>query len=189
MLLRNRAITIDNAPAVATKGYEHLPASAIAVVRWLNANGVDYVLVGAVARAVRGEMSAEGPAAIVPAPYGRNLDRLARALTAVKARQRSHAEMLGIGGMAAQGDPLKLNADQLLTASGWTLICGEHMIDIEGRPAKSPSYQDLLYEAVRIELAQGVSAEVASPEDIEYYAHVRRTGQAPEIVVSRAQTA
>jgi hypothetical protein len=186
MLLRNRAITIDNAPVVAAKGYEHLPASAIAVIRWLNANGVDYVLVGAIARAVRGDMSAEGPVAIVPAPYGRNLDRLARALTAVKAQQRSHAEMLGINGMSAQGDPLKLSSEQLLNSTGWTLICGKHMIDVEGRPTKSPSYQDLLYEAVRIELAESVSAEVASPEDIEHYAHVRRTGQAPEIIVSRA---
>jgi hypothetical protein len=186
MLLRNRAITIDNAPAVAAKGYEHLPASAIAVIRWLNANGVDYVLVGAIARAVRGEMSAEGPVAIVPAPYGRNLERLARALSAAKARERSHAEMLGINGMSGQGDPVKLDAAQLLNATGWTLICGEHMIDIEGRPAKSPSYQDVLYEAVRIELAATVSAEVAAPEDIEHYAHVRRTGKAPEIVVSRA---
>lgn len=186
MLLRNRALTIDNAPAVAAKGYEHLPAGAIAVIRWLNANGVDYVLVGAVARAVRGDLDAEGPVAIVPAPYGRNLDRLARALMNVKARRRSHAEMLGVQGMAAQGEPVKLTGADLLGSGGQTLVCGEHMIDVEGRPAKTPSYQDLLYEAVRTELAQGVCAEVAAPEDIEHYAHVRRTGKSPEIVVSRA---
>jgi hypothetical protein len=31
-----------------------------------------------------------------------------------------------------------------------------------------------------------VSVEVASPEDIEHYAHVRRTGTAPEIRIVRA---
>ena len=75
--------------------------------------------------------------------------------------------------------------EELIRAEHWTLICGEHELDIEGRPQGSPSFQELLYEAVRIELAEGVSAEVAAPEDIEHYAHVRRTGVAPQLLVSR----
>jgi hypothetical protein len=36
-----------------------------------------------------------------------------------------------------------------------------------------------------VELADGVSVEVASPEDIERYEYIRRTGTAPEIRISR----
>ena len=37
-------------------------------MRWLNANKVDFVLIGSPALAIRGEVSARGPIAIVPLP-------------------------------------------------------------------------------------------------------------------------
>jgi hypothetical protein len=186
MPLRTRVPSIDTAPVAPSKGYEHLSASSIAVLRWLNAAGVDFVLVGPVARAVRGDSATPGPVAIVPAPYGRNLDRLARALNAVHARPRAEASVLGISlpPSGRAGGP-RFTAEELVRAEHWLLSCGEHELDIEGRPEGSPSFQELLYEAVRIELAQGVTAEVAAPEDIEHYAHVRRTGVAPQLLVSR----
>ena len=73
MLLRNRAPSLDAVPVNAAEGYEHLSASSIAVMRWLTASGVDFVLVGAMARSIRGDSAARGPVSIVPAPYGRNL--------------------------------------------------------------------------------------------------------------------
>jgi len=187
MLLRTRVPSIDSAPVAAIKGYEHLTASSIAILRWLNASGVEFVLVGPVARAVRGDSGATGPVAIVPAPYGRNLDRLTRALNAVHARQRAPATVLGIAVHAkSRSATHRFIPEELVRAEHWSLYCGQHELDIEGRPAASPSFQELLYEAVRIEVAQGVSAEVAAPEDIEHYAHVRRTGVAPQLLVSRA---
>ena len=55
--------------------------------------------------------------------------------------------------------------------------------------ATAPRYQELLYEAARIELADGLTVQVASPEDLELYSHVRRTGEPPEFRVTRkAQT-
>jgi hypothetical protein len=48
-----------------------------------------------------------------------------------------------------------------------------------------PRYQELLFEAVRFSLADDVSVEVASPEDIELYDHVRRTGVSPEFRIVR----
>jgi hypothetical protein len=190
MLLRTRVPSIDGAPVAPSKGYEHLPASSIAVLRWLNAAGVDFVLVGPLARAVRGDSGAQGPLAIVPAPYGRNLDRLAGALNAVHARRRSTAAMLGIAApLSGRTDPHRFTAEGLVRAEHWSLRCGEHDLDIEGRHAGAPSFQELLYESVRIELADGVSAEVAAPEDIEHYAHVRRTGVAPQLQVSRVSRA
>jgi hypothetical protein len=156
-------------------------------LRWLNAAGVDFVLVGPVARAVRGDSGARGPVAIVPAPYGRNLDRLARALNAVQAHHRAPAAILGVAlRPSARAATHRFTAEELVRAEHWSLSCGGHDLDIEGRPGGSPSFQELLYEAVRIELAEGVSAEVAAPEDIEHYAHVRRTGVVPQLLVSRA---
>jgi hypothetical protein len=57
---------------------------------------------------------------------------------------------------------------------------------VEGQPTGTPGYQELLYEAGRYELAAGLCVDVASPEDIEHYAHLRRTGSAPEMRITRA---
>ena len=56
---------------------------------------------------------------------------------------------------------------------------------MEGRPSGTPGYQELLYEAGRFELAAGLSVDVASLEDIEHYAQVRRTGVSPELRITR----
>ena len=181
MLLRNRAPSLDAVPVTAAEGYEHLAASSIAVVNWLTAFGVDFVLVGAVARSIRGDCAARGPVDIVPAPYGRNLDRLAHALSSGRAQERASGRLTG----TAAGQPLKVTADMLVTSERLELRCGDHELDIEGRPHGAPSYQELLYEAVRFTISGDVSVEVAAPEDIEYYDHVRRTGVAPEMTVSR----
>jgi hypothetical protein len=62
---------------------------------------------------------------------------------------------------------------------------GPHYLDVEGRPTGTPGYQELLYEAGRFELAAGLSVDVACPEDIEHYEHIRRTGSAPEMRITR----
>jgi hypothetical protein len=80
---------------------------------------------------------------------------------------------------------VKLSGEKLARGQRWTLRCGMHDLDIEGRPAGVPRYQELLYEATRFAVASGVSAEVASPEDMERYAHLRRTGSVPEIRITR----
>ncbi len=149
MLLRNRAPSIESAAVAPAEGYEHVGASSIAIMRWLVANGVDYILVGPVARAVRGDAAARGPVAIVPAPYGRNLDRLAHALESANARERTHGELIGAA-RAPGAQQLRLTGSMLIRPERWSLRCGDHELDIEGRPAGSPSYQELLYEAVRI---------------------------------------
>jgi hypothetical protein len=187
MLLRNRPPAIETEPVPSAKTFEQIDDSAVAVLRWLNANRVDYIVVGAVARIVRGDSSSRGPVSIVPAPYGRNLDRLARALTSARARVRLHVE-LGPGFDSATGHSasIRVTAERLVNSERLTLRCGTHDIDVEGRPAGVPRYQELLYEAAKYDLAEGVSAEIAAPEDIEHYDHMRRTGLPPEIRVTRA---
>ena len=56
----------------------------------------------------------------------------------------------------------------------------------EGHPDSGPGYQELLYEATRFEPAEGITVEVASPEDIEHYSHRSRTGRAPQMRITRA---
>src|SRR5438477_291051 len=89
MLLKRSAPRIDARSVKPAHGLEYLRHEWIAILRWLNASGVDYVLIGPVADAIRGNARASGPVAIVPAPYRRNLERLARALGSEHARRRA----------------------------------------------------------------------------------------------------
>jgi hypothetical protein len=207
MLLKHRPPGIDSSSVQLRPGLEHLDPKSIAVMRWLNANKVDFIVVGPVAQAIRGDSSAKGPVAIVPAPYGRNYERLTRALVAEHAGLRSDR---GLGGAGDRGDAIsvKLTPDKLARGRRWMLRFGEYDLDLEGagpraagagigspptpapaaaadNGARAPRYQELLYEANRFEVADGISVEVASPEDLEHFSHVRRTGTAPEFKVSR----
>jgi hypothetical protein len=205
MLLKHRSPGIDAKSVQPRAGLEHLDRKSIAVLRWLNAGHVDYVVVGPVAHAIRGDQMAKGPVAIVPAPYSRNWDRLTRALVAEHAGLRSDR---GLPGSGERGDAVsvKLTPDKLARGRRWMLRFGEFDLDIEGsgtraagargtgsgrpgeegtHPPRAPRYQELLYEANRFEVADGVSVEVASPEDLEHFSHVRRTGTAPEFLVTR----
>lgn len=183
MLLRRRPPRIDTRPIRPAEGFEHLPGEAIAVIKWLKANQVEFVLVGPVAEAIRNPVgdAAPGPVAIVPAPYRRNHERLSRALDVAHARPRPD------GGARESRETLiaKAPAERSGVGERWVLGTGAHYLDVEGRPSGSPSYQELLYEAGRFEPAPGVIVDVASPEDIEHYAHLRRTGASPEIRVTR----
>ncbi len=191
MLLKRNPPRIELRAADTPEGLEHLRSHWVAFVRWLQANKVEYVLIGAVAEAVRGNGRAEGPVTIVPAPYRRNLERLARALGAEHARERVETTE----GAGADPVPVKLTAEKLAQQTRFTLRLGAHDLDIEGgvRAAGEapgmPSYQDLLYEAARFELEPGVTVEVASLEDIEHFSHLRRTGVAPEIKITRQERA
>ena len=163
-------------PAQPAPGYEHLAGESIAVLTWLQANQVEFVLVGPVAEAVRGGAGSTGPVAIVPAPYRRNYERLSRALDAANARPRQNG---------AEAGRTKASADHGSRGQRWQFRTGIHFLDVEGRTNETPGYQDLLYEAGRFEISTGLNVDVASPEDIEHYAHVRRTGSSPELRVTR----
>jgi hypothetical protein len=177
MLLRHRAPGIESPPPSTTKGFEHLDREWLAVLRWLNSNRVEYVLVGAAAEAVRGRAGVRGPVAIVPAPYQRNYERLAKALWAAHARRRVEGE--------AGTVPIKLTAEKLAAGNHWAVRCGAHDVEIEASSEGTSGYQELLYEAGRFVLAEDLAVEVASPEYIEHYAHFSRTGATPEIQISR----
>ena len=184
MLLKRSAPHIDARSIEPVHGLEHLNPEWIAILRWLRDSRVEHVLIGPVADAIRGNTRAAGAVAIVPAPYRRNLERLTRALSAEHARRRSDED--------AENPALKLTVEKLAERTHWELRCGGHDLDIEGGiqaaddESGAPSYQELLYEAGRFEPEQGLTVEVASPEYIEHFAHLGRTGVAPEIKITRA---
>jgi hypothetical protein len=190
MLLRRRPPQIETDPIQPAQGFEHLSAEAIAVLKWLKANQVEFVLVGPVAEAIRGGAGSPGPVAIVPAPYRRNFERLWRALDGAQARPRPD----GGAKESREVRPAKMSGDISPGGHRWILGIGSHppdpnhprYLDVEGRPSGTPGYQELLYEAHRFELAAGLTVDVASPEDIEHYAHVRRTGESPQMRITRA---
>jgi hypothetical protein len=189
MLLKRRLPRIDTSrPLELNPGFEHLDRGALAVLIWLREHGVDFVLVGAVAESVHSHSGTALPVAIVPAPYRRNLERLARALNYVEAKVRDDAGAPDPRPAAAG----RITAEQLTRDDVWTLWCGPHAIDVVGTGAPASSgasgasaYQELLYEAGRFELSPELTVEVASPEDIEHYAHLRKTGRPPRMTVSR----
>ena len=184
MLLRHRAAGIKSAPANITEGFEHLQESWFVVLRWMHENRVEHVLVGPAADAIRGNREATGPVAIVPAPYRRNFERLSRALWAAHARVRLERPLGGQEG-ASDTMPVKLTVEKLAEGQRWMLRCGQHDLDIETHPAGTSGYQELLYEANRIQITDEISVEVASPEDLERYAQIRVTGSTPEIRITR----
>jgi hypothetical protein len=163
--------------------FAHLDRQAVSMLGWLHCARVEFVLVGGVAAAIRGSTGPLGPVAIVPAPYRRNFERLAEALAA----ERVSARVEGAPADGGSESTFRLSASQLARGQLRTLRVGSHSLDIEGIAAGMPSYQELLYEANRFEVADGLNVEVASPEDLERYDHVRRTGIAPEIKITRAR--
>jgi hypothetical protein len=193
MLLKHRPPGIESQPVVLRKGLEHIDQKSVSVLRWLVANKVDFVVVGPVAYALRGDVNAVGAVAIVPAPYGRNMDRLCNALVAEHAGLRADRTRAGLTS-AHDSVPIKLTREKLARGKRWMLRFGDYDLDIEGAGQRggeggqgpsTPRYQELLYESNRIEVTSALSVEVASPEDLEHYSHVRRTGAAPEFRIIR----
>ncbi len=194
MLLKRRPPQPDtNRPFEPNPGFEHVDAGEIALLRWLREQRIDFVLVGSAAQVVHTGAVTAGPLAVVPAPYRRNLERLVRALAGAEARVRNE---WALPPGRAQDAPAQLSASDLMRDQVWSLCCGPLPIDVIGTAAPSAhggpgasDYQELLYEATRCELTTDLSVEVASHEDIEHYAHLRRTGSAPQITISRRGSA
>ncbi|HTX45058.1 MAG TPA: hypothetical protein VMD48_02220 [Solirubrobacteraceae bacterium] len=179
MLLRRSRPDIEIRPLTPIAGLEHLKPEPVAVLRWLSESRVEHVLVGQLARTIRSEHDETGPVAIAPAPYGRNLERLAKALTAAHARLRSAPA-------GNENTAVKITAEKLARPQRWELRCGSHDLDIEGGAASLPSYEELIYEAGVFELEPGLKVQVASIEDVGRYAHLQRVDR--EIRVTRLQT-
>jgi hypothetical protein len=176
MLQRHRAPGIDHRPAQTTKGLEHLKDEWVIVLRWLAECRVEHVVVGPAGQAIRGRSDAEGPVAIVPAPYDRNLDRLAHALLAAQTRLRTE-DRAGVA-------PVRFSASSLAAGEHWRLTC-EIIYDLDVEMCPAPRYSELLYEASRFEIEPGLNVETASLETLEHGLHVPVAQAEPEIRITR----
>jgi hypothetical protein len=176
MLHRHHAPGIDPRPAQTVKGLEHLKDEWVIVLRWLAECRVEHVVVGSAGQAIRGRVDADGPIAIAPAPYRRNLDRVAQALLAAHTRLRTE-DRTGVA-------PVRFSATSLAGGEHWRLTC-EITYDLDIEMAPAARYSELLYEAARFEIEPGLSVEVASLEALEHQSHVQISAEEPEIRITR----
>jgi hypothetical protein len=158
------------------KGLEHLKDEWVVILRWLAECRVEHVVVGPAGEAIRGRADAGGPLAIAPAPYDRNLDRLAHALLAAQTRLRTE-DRAGVA-------PVRFSAASLAAGEHWKLTC-EIIYDLDVEMSPAARYSELLYEATRFEIEPGLSVEVGSLEALEHQSHVPVTGEEPEIRITR----
>ena len=135
-----------------------LDPTLLATLQALEAQDVEFVLVGDVAEAIYANGGFVSGVAIVPGAYSRNVDRLCLALLELDA-ELSAAGQLG-------GRLLDLQRTDLREISPCTFATSRADIDLDFEPHGTRGYRDLFDDATRIELAPGISPLVASPADL-----------------------
>ena len=143
-----------------------LPANALTVLRRLNEQRVEYVLIGELAAALHGCPSGEQTVVIVPARFQRNLDRLARALRSLHARGRGPA--------SASSDGPSLTSGGLRSLGHWRLSTDFGAVDVDFEPPATAGHLDLFENARRLALTPEVEVEVAAAGDLVRIAEMRR---------------
>jgi hypothetical protein len=127
------------------------PFDPIAVLQALDAEGVRYVVVGALGRIIHGSPELTDGIDIVPSLKDENLRRLEHALDELKARR-------------ADGKPLKLDR-ALSRGSVLELRTSAGELQLVPEPAGTRGYDDLRRGASREPLGRGVRPSVASLPD------------------------
>lgn len=143
-----------------------LDPTLLATLQALEAQDVEFVLVGEVAEAIYADGGFVSGVAIVPGAYSRNVDRLCNALVEIG------AELDGTG--PARGPDLRQVDLRALAPCTFQTTLAD--IDVDFEPHGTRGYRDLFDDAARIELAPGVNPLVASPGDLERIAG----GQSPD---------
>ena len=135
----------------------------IATLAALEAHRVEFVLVGDIANAIYSHGGVVAGVAIVPASYGRNAERLTRALESIQAEP----------GIAGRADPhladwRTVDLREIVRCSFMTMYAD---VDLDFQPRGCNGYPDLFQDAARIELGAGARPHVASPEDLDRLTH------------------
>jgi hypothetical protein len=125
----------------------------------LQQHDVEFVLAGDVAQAIYDHGGFVSGVAVVPASYGRNVERLNGALQAMDAE-------LGIAGApaATQFDYRRMDLREIAPCS---FITRHVDVDVNFEPPGTRGYQDLFDDASHIDLAPSVRPLVAAPADLE----------------------
>jgi hypothetical protein len=146
-------------------GAPALPPDALALLSTLSGHRVEHVLVGELAAAVHGCAPTNDTVAIVPARFGRNLDRLSRALRKLDARWRVPGETATL---AVDLSPSNLRGRDL-----WLLSTELTDLDVDFEPPATLGYSDIFDNARRYALTPSLEVDVAAPEDLVRIAEVR----------------
>jgi hypothetical protein len=118
---------------------------------------VDYVLIGGLAATLHGSSALTNDADICPDPSPENRERLAAALRDIRARVRTEAEPDGVR--------FSVDADFLRRTQLVNLTTRYGDFDIAFQPAGSGGYQDLVSDAIELEI-DGTLVRVASLANI-----------------------
>ena len=118
---------------------------------------VDYVLIGGLAATLHGSSALTNDADICPDPSPENRELLAAALRDMRARVRTEAE--------ADGVRFSVDADFLWRTQLVNLTTRYGDFDIAFQPAGSSGYEDLVGDAIELEI-DGTVVRVASLADI-----------------------
>lgn len=128
------------------------------IIATLNAHGVQYVVIGAIAALAHGApIGATFDVDVTPARDPENLERLSKALSALGARIRT-ADVEG-------GLPFAHDADSLAKTEILNLTCDSGDFDLAFAPSGTDGYVDLARRASSIVIGT-VSVSVASLDDV-----------------------
>ena len=141
-----------------------LDPKLLATLQTLESQAVEYVLVGEVADAIHDGGGFISGVAIVPAAYGRNVDRLAFALQQLAAHH-------------ANGQPVDPRTNDLRALAPCTFTTTHAKVELDFAPGGTNGYPDLFDDAARIRLASGVNPHVASPQDLDRIERLARGAQ------------
>ncbi|MEA2156477.1 MAG: hypothetical protein QOE11_2617, partial [Solirubrobacteraceae bacterium] len=130
-----------------------LDPTLLATLQTLEAQNVEFVLVGDIAEAIYNNGGFVSGVAIVPGSYSRNVDRLCNALIELEAE-------LGIAGRRDER-PLDLRRADLRVLAPCSFMTSRADIDLDFEPHGTRGYRDLFDDASNVRLAQGVNPLVA----------------------------
>jgi hypothetical protein len=127
------------------------------ILRALNEHRVEYVVIGALAATFHGSPLRTDDVDVCPSGTGENLTRLARALSALDAREYdpSRGELV----------PRTWDEDMLSSDTTWILGTAAGRLDLVFQPDGTAGYADLSRDAVELRV-DDVSFRVASLEDV-----------------------
>jgi hypothetical protein len=128
------------------------PFDPYLAIRVLNHQGVRFLIVGGMAAAMYGSPSVTGDLDVCYARDPGNLVALAAAL------QELHARLRG----AEPGVPFLLDAETLRNGLNFTFVTDAGDLDCLGIPSGTEGYDDLIHDAVAVELEPGTTASFCS---------------------------
>jgi predicted nucleotidyltransferase len=127
------------------------------IIRILNEQAVDYVLIGGLAAVLYGEPHLTTDVDIVPQESRANLDRLSAALTSINARVRIAGDDGGV--------PFNHDAASLAQIRIWNLVTDLGNLDVTFVPSGTRGYDDLVREVNRVKVGD-TEVPVASLADV-----------------------